>query len=186
MDQDREEELTVYLKEYEIISQEIKERINRSDKIIGYGLTVLGVGITYGLKEGIDEIVLVIPFGLFGVLFYAIFNTTAIMALGGYSVYVTEQINNIFMKNVLRWNYLAKPLIHKSISLKCLHACYFILLCLTIFISIRTAIMGYNWIVVLLMAIMIVAGLIALIISLLRLKNTGDLSFKMAGEFNRK
>ncbi|MFA7060827.1 MAG: hypothetical protein WC156_08420 [Pedobacter sp.] len=124
MNEEQEKRSNVFLAEYKIVSDEIKERIGRSDKIIAVGLTVLSAGFVYGIKEKIEIIFLVLPIGLYGVIFYAIFNTTIVMTLGGHKKYIAERINTYFGEEILIWESVANKIIHRNIAQICLNFLY--------------------------------------------------------------
>jgi hypothetical protein len=101
------------------------------------GLTVLSAGFVYGIKENLEEILLVLPIGLYGVIFYAIFNTTIVLTLGGHKKYLAERINTYFGEELLIWESVANKIIHRNIAQICLHFLYAVFL-------IASVLVGYN------------------------------------------
>lgn len=180
MNPDEEKKIDLLLKEYEIISQEIEKRIGRSDKIIGYGLTILGVGIVYGLKEGINEIILAIPLGFFGVMFYAVFNTTIVMTLGGYRRSLGERINAFFDENILIWEAISKKLIHRCFALICLNSIYSTLLGLTIFISFYSTYSYYEWKIMTAFSFIVAFCFVTLSACIIKMNKAFDISYHLS------
>jgi hypothetical protein len=68
--------------------------------------------------------VLGLPIGLYGVIFYSVFNTTIVMTLGGHRKYLAERINAYFGEELLIWERIANKIIHRNISQICLHFLY--------------------------------------------------------------
>ncbi len=96
-------EKEVLLKEYERINQEINNYLSIIDRNIGFAMLILGGGAAYGLKENLRLVLLIVPFGVFGIYIYALHLLTAISALGGYKKGLEEKINSIIGKNLLMW-----------------------------------------------------------------------------------
>ncbi|MGD0627271.1 MAG: hypothetical protein ABSB32_21530, partial [Thermodesulfobacteriota bacterium] len=139
-----EAKLEVLLKDYETNWQQIQMRIGINEKIVGFGLTVLGAGLIYGIKEKVVEILLPLPVGVFGLIFYSVFITTDIMSLGGYRRYLEERINTILGENVLMGEKRAEKFIHRNFSLIWLYIIYFLSLGITIFLSLQNTLQVYG------------------------------------------
>ena len=104
---------------------------------------MLGAGLVYGIKEKINEILLVLPIGLYGVMFYAVLNTFIVMTLGGHKKYLAERINTYFGEELLIWERVANKMIHPNISQICLHFLYAVCLFVVVFIGYGSASLNY-------------------------------------------
>jgi len=104
------------LKEYEVVSQEIRGRIITNDSLIASALLILGAGLIYGIGQGKEAVIVAIPLGFFGLLLYALFNATAIQVLAGYRRYLEERINRHVGQEVLQWERVGAPLRRRSFS----------------------------------------------------------------------
>ncbi|MFH1033273.1 MAG: hypothetical protein V1806_02090 [Pseudomonadota bacterium] len=125
---EKEVMIQLLMKEYELLTQEIKERVGRSDKIMGFGITIIGAGISYGINEELNEILILMPLAFMGIILYAIYNTTIVMALGGCKQLIAERVNDNFPQNILIWESISRRLVHHSIAIKCLDILYAIFL----------------------------------------------------------
>jgi hypothetical protein len=67
-DRDRE----ALQREYERVASDIRGIETSNDKAIGFGLTVVGVGLAYGIKEDIAVVFPFLPIALIGVFLYGI------------------------------------------------------------------------------------------------------------------
>src|SRR3972149_9774154 len=94
-------DIEVLLHEHESVSQGIRSQIESNEKIMSLGLTVLGAGTVYGLKEKINEMFFLLPIGVFGLMLYTIFINTVAMSYGGYKQYLEERINALLRKKLL-------------------------------------------------------------------------------------
>src|ERR1700738_5240054 len=94
-------QIAVLLKEYASASEEIRLYLGEQEKVLALGLTVLGAGFVYVVKEKLYLLLLFAPVGLFGVLFYAVLNSTILMSLAGYRQYVGVKINTMLDDKLL-------------------------------------------------------------------------------------
>ena len=132
-------ELDVLMKEYDIVSGEIRQRLATNERVMGLGLTIIVVGLTFAIKDNVKEILLFMPIGFFAVLFYALQNNTALVSLGGYRCHLQEQINARVGKKILTWETIAPKLVHKNATVAALYAIYGLILSFSIAVSFRTA-----------------------------------------------
>jgi hypothetical protein len=175
-----ESKLEVLMKEYEAAWQQIQTRAGINEKIVGLGLTVLTAGLVYGIKEKVGEMLLVVPVGFFGIMFYSVFITTDIMSLGGYRRHLEERINAILGENVLLAEEIARKLIHRHFSLVCLYIIYAVALGLTIFLSLKTALQIYGSPTFAGLSIFLALLFFALLISLIKLNAVYDRTYHLA------
>lgn len=144
MDTEEKHKNDVLFREYESVGQVIYTLFLTSEKIIALGFTVIAAGLTYGLKEEINEILLFLPVAVFGVLFYGVHLFTELMSLGGYKRHLEEKINVSVGENVVLWQLFIAKGRHKAFGKIFLYIIYLIFLGLTIFISLSTAWQHYT------------------------------------------
>lgn len=179
MNGQQEKRANLLFAEYKILLDEIRERIGRSDKIMATGLTVLGAGLVYGIKEKVNEILLVLPIGLCGVIFYAIFNTTIVLTIGGHRKYLAERINSYFGEELLIWETISNKTIHSNISQRCLGYLYALSLITAILTGFITA-LHYGYAITIAFVVVILSLLVVLVISLVVMGNAFDKSYAIS------
>jgi hypothetical protein len=103
-DRDRE----ALQREYERVASDIRGIETSNDKAIGFGLTVVGVGLAYGIKEDIAVVFPFLPIALIGVFLYGILQYHNLFWLGGYKRAVEEKINEISGRTVICWEDLVQ------------------------------------------------------------------------------
>ena len=144
MDKKEEIKINLLIKECDTIGQGIRTLILAGERVVALGFAVIAAGLTFGIKEKIDEILLFLPFAVFGVLLYGIHIFTEVMSLGGYKRNLEEKINVILGENLLLWElFLAKER-HGAFGKTILNLVYAFFLVLTIFISLSTAWRNYT------------------------------------------
>lgn len=174
------EKIDILLKVYEITGHEIQTRAGTNQRILGLGLTVLGAGFIYGVKEGVKEILLLVPVGLFGVMFHSIFLTTGIMTLGGYRRYLEEKINTILGEHNLIWEKMARKLLHRHFSLAISYLIWTLALVLAIYVSLQNAWQFFGIQACLALLIVHASLLVALIFSIVKLSRAFDKAYQLA------
>lgn len=131
--------LDILLKEYDQVSEWVRSLFLSSEKLIGFGVALVTVGLSYGLKEKVYEVLLLLPIVLSGVLLYAAHLTTGLRAVAGYKKYLEERINEALGGEYLLWeSHLAKSQ-HRLIGQKLIHLVSAILYLLSIWLSLQTA-----------------------------------------------
>jgi len=129
--------LEVLIGEYGRLCDDIRLLETRSEKIIGLGFTVVGAGITYGLKENLVEVFLFLPIAMIGVFLYAGQQYYNLFWLGGYKRAVEDKINKLAGQIIVYWEALVETergrvkLRHVGLS-----AIYFVSIVAVSFISI--------------------------------------------------
>lgn len=93
-------------KEYDRLSTDIRAIETNNDKAIGFGLTVVGVGLAYGFKEQLAQVFLFLPIALMGVFLYGVLQYHNLFWLGGYKRAVEEKINKLAGRKVVCWEEL--------------------------------------------------------------------------------
>jgi hypothetical protein len=180
MNEQEEKKVDVLLAEYKILSEEIKERIGRSDKIISVGLTIVGAGVVYGMKENMKEILIFLPIGLYCVIFYAVFNTTIVMTLGGYRKYLAEKINICFDEELLLWENIAKKIIHHNIAQISLYIIYFLCLIAVVLLGYYSASFSYSFEIKTTYIVVVIIMSVVLLISLFVLEKAFEKSYAIS------
>jgi len=96
------------LKEYERASVDIRAIETMNDKVIGFGLTIIGAGFTFGIQHSILPVFFFLPLAFIGVFFYATLQYYNMFWLGGYKRALEERINLLSNYNVLCWEALVE------------------------------------------------------------------------------
>ena len=183
---DFDNKLKVLLTEYQVVAQEIKERLGRSDKIMGFGLTVLVACVAYGLKENIDIMFIFAPLVFFGIIYYAIVNTTAVLTLGGHKKYLGDKINELFHEKLIIWEEIAKEMFHDCFAAKCLYFLFAIFLVVLLSISFFRAVAAYHWGVFLMLLLVTIYFVITWIIAYRKMKNVFKASYDLSDRCSEK
>jgi hypothetical protein len=63
-----EKYIELLVKEYERISSDIRIIESTNDKVVGFGLTLVGAGFAYGVQQNIVEMFFFLPIALIGVM----------------------------------------------------------------------------------------------------------------------
>src|SRR5689334_8149798 len=92
--------------EHKRICDDIRLIEAASDKILGFGLTVVGIGLTYGIEKQMREFVVFLPIALMGVFIYAARRADMVFWLGGYKRATEDAINFYVGRSVLQWEAL--------------------------------------------------------------------------------
>jgi len=182
IEMDKREELKIELliKECDSVGQEIKTLFLASEKVIGLGLAIIAAGLTFGLKEKINEILLFLPIAVLGVMLYGVHIFTELMSLGGYKCYLEERINTILGENILLWeSFIAKER-HRAFITYFLHFVYLLFLASTIYISLNTACRHYESRVFWGIVIVILTLSIGLIVSFVKMYRAFNKTYQMA------
>src|SRR5207253_1081521 len=95
-------------KEYERLATDIRGIETANDKAIGFGLTIVGLGLAYGIKESLAMVFLFLPIALMGVFLYGTLQYHNLFWLGGYKRAVEEKINELAGRNVISWEALVQ------------------------------------------------------------------------------
>lgn len=90
-------------KEYERVASDIRGIETVNDKAIGMGLTVVGIGLAYGIEKDLVLVFAFLPIALFGVFLYGTLQYHNLFWLGGYKRSVEEKINELAGRNVIAW-----------------------------------------------------------------------------------
>jgi hypothetical protein len=95
-------------KEYERLATDIRGIETANDKAIGFGLTIVGLGLAYGIKENLALVFIFLPIALMGVFLYGTLQYHNLFWLGGYKRAVEEKINELAGRNVISWEALVQ------------------------------------------------------------------------------
>jgi hypothetical protein len=98
--------LNTLMSEHKRICDDIRLIEAASDKILGFGLTILGIGLTYGIEKQMTEFVIFLPIALLGVFTYAARRADMVFWLGGYKRAIEEKLNMQVGTTVLHWERL--------------------------------------------------------------------------------
>ena len=180
MDKREEFKIELLIKECDSVGQKIETLFLASEKVIGLGLAIIAAGLTFGLKEKINEILLFLPIAVLGVMLYGVHIFTELTSLGGYKCYLEERINTIFGENILLWeSFIAKGRHHAFVTYF-LHFVYLLFLASTIYISLNTACRHYESSVFWGIVIVILTLSVGLIVSLVKMYGAFNKTYQMA------
>jgi FtsH-binding integral membrane protein len=101
-----QKEIDILMKEYERLAADIRGIETMIEKVVGFGITLVGAGFAYGVQQNIIEMFFFLPIALIGVLLYAILQYHNMFWFGGYKRAVEERINELSGKVVLNWETL--------------------------------------------------------------------------------
>ena len=117
---DNEKELyacDVLLKEHEAICGQIKEIVSYSDKMLALFITITGSVVIYGIKEKLGIIIVIASFVVMILMLFVLTMNSAIMTLGGYRLYLEEQLNTTLNKQYIHWERVVSWNYHTSVSI---------------------------------------------------------------------
>lgn len=133
-------QLNLLTKESEHVATTIRQLEQSGQRIIALAVTVLGLGLMYGVKEGVAEILLVLPLVLFGIASYAVHTYTEVVALGGYRRYLEEMLNSIAGAPSLRWESAISHQRHGTAAQFFLYSVYILIIIISVAVSLHTAV----------------------------------------------
>lgn len=180
MDKKEELKIDLLIKEYESIGQGIRTLFITNEKIIGLGFTIIATGLTFGIKEEINEILLFLPVAIFGMMLYGVHIFTELMSMSGYRRCLEEKINVLLEDNILHWESSVVQKKHRTFGNYLLYIVYFLFLVLAIFVSLSTAWQHYSDKVFWGIASLTLGLLVALIISIVEMNKVRDKTYQNA------
>ena len=104
----------VLLKEHEITCSQIREMVSYSDRIFGLGITLVGALFLYGFKEHLEKVMIAVSFVFIALLLFSTTIYTGIFSLGGYRLYIEEQLNQLMGRQLLSWERMTPKILHSS------------------------------------------------------------------------
>lgn len=134
----------VLLKEYEITCSQIREMVSYSDRMFSLGVTLVGAVFLYGIKEKLAGVIVTVSFVSITLLLFLTTVYTAIFSLGGYRLYIAEQLNQLMGYDYLRWEKITPQVLHKSFPVLSLFAFIACWLSVIIFYGWRSASSLFN------------------------------------------
>ena len=102
------------LREHERVCSEIRNIEINNRRVIGFGLSIIGVGFAYGVSEKVSELMFFVPVALAGVFLFAMLQYNNLFWFGGYKRLLEKQVNEAFGKPVVSWESVVnqRPRIH--------------------------------------------------------------------------
>lgn len=119
---DSTNKVDVLLKEHEIICTQIREMVSYSDRIFGFGVTILGAVFLYGIKETAHAITIATPFAVTLLLLFCSSIYAAILSLGGYRRYLEDKLSSLLGERLLMWEHITPRILHNSFAVASLSA----------------------------------------------------------------
>ncbi len=132
--------LDVLLKEKESATQEIIFKLGTSEKMLSVGVAAIAAGLSYGIKEKISLVVLLMPILLFGLSLFWLDKYYGMLILGGYKKSIEDEINLCIGERVVFWEEMAHTNMHSSIT----NVSFFIFFCVFLGMVVVSA-LYYLW-----------------------------------------
>lgn len=101
-----EKHVEILARESDRVSTDIRQFESMVDRFIGFGITVIGAGFTYGVAQHADQVFFVLPIALFGIYYVFLERMRTIVWLGAYKRALEDRINEVSEDIVLNWEYL--------------------------------------------------------------------------------
>jgi hypothetical protein len=98
--------LDALIKESERLSADIRSLEAMNEKFLGFGITIIGAGLAYGIKEEVAPMFPGLPIALFGVLYMMLDRLRSMMWLGGYKREIEDRINSLSGFRIANWERL--------------------------------------------------------------------------------
>ena len=135
----------VLMKEYERLCDDIRSIEAMNNRVVGLGLTVVGTGFTYALKENQEASFIYLPILLFGVFFFAALQYYDVYWMGGYKLSIENRINELSKKILLQWELLIETKRQRAnLNSIALMIVYFTILALGVGTSVYRVYMHYG------------------------------------------
>jgi hypothetical protein len=83
------------IKENDRLSVDIRSLEAMLDKFMGFGVTVISIGFTYGVEKELIAMFCFLPVAMLGLLFFTADRMRSMMWLGGYKHAVEDRINQL-------------------------------------------------------------------------------------------
>src|SRR5205814_1667055 len=119
---DASRKVDILLKEHDIICTQIREMVSYSDRMFGFGVTILGAVFLYGTKEGAHAITIATPFAITLLLLFCSSIYAAILSLGGYRRYLEDRLYGFIGERLLMWEHITPRILHNSFAVTSLYA----------------------------------------------------------------
>lgn len=132
--------LEVLLKEKESATQEIIFKLGTSEKMLSVGVAAIAAGLSYGIKEKINLVVMLMPILLFGLSLFWLDKYYGMLILGGYKKAIEDEINLCLGERVVFWEEMAHSNMHSSIT----NISFFAFFCVFLVIVVGSA-LYYLW-----------------------------------------
>ncbi len=98
--------IKILQQDYERTAQHIRLLESTNDKIVGFGITIVVAGFTYGIQSKIDEVFFFLPIAFIGVFLYATLQYMNLFWLGGYNHALEDKINLLAGETLVHWESL--------------------------------------------------------------------------------
>jgi hypothetical protein len=134
-----EYKIDMLFKEYDQVSQGIRSLVLFSERILALGIAIMTIGLAYGLKEKINEILIFQPVVVSAVLLYAAHIYAELRAMAGYKMFLEEKINIVVGEQILLWEGVLAKRRRRAIGQKLLYLIYLILYLVTVHLSLNIA-----------------------------------------------
>lgn len=99
-------QIDALVKENDRLSIDIRSLESMLDKFMGFGVTVISIGFTYGVEKKLIAMFCFLPVAMLGLLFFTADRMRSMMWLGGYKHAVEDRINQLVGVTVTSWEKL--------------------------------------------------------------------------------
>lgn len=89
--------------DYERASTHVRQLESNNDKIIGFGLTIIGIAFAYAIDKDLEAAFFFLPVALIGLFLYAVQQYYFMYWIGGYARAIEDAVNALAGAPLLRW-----------------------------------------------------------------------------------
>ena len=100
------EEMSTLIGEHNRVCSEIRSIESANDKILNIGVSLITLGLLYGINSHIEGVYFLMPPAILSLFIYAILQYYFIAWFGGYKRNIEEMVNLRFKKNILTWEHV--------------------------------------------------------------------------------
>ena len=161
----------VLLKEYDHVSQSVRNLFLATEKSMGLGVALTTVGLAIGLKEKLYESLMLLPIVFAAALLYALYLTTELRAIAGYKKHLEEKINEMHGEELLLWETQIAKSRHRLWGQKVFYFVGVVLFLISVYASLDTARQHYSlpvFISLIVIEIVLAAGLLISVIEMFK------------------
>lgn len=127
------------MRELDSLRQFTIKLMGRLDQVLSIGGVAVGSLFIFGIgRDGGEPILVVLPFLLFGIVFYTMNLMTDLMAVGGSIAHIERQLNRLLGKKVCVHEEVTKQTLHRALALKTVFALYAALLLVSSIVGVST------------------------------------------------
>lgn len=165
------------------MSADIRVIETTNDKVVGFGLTIVGAGFAYGIQQHLLPVFFFLPVGFLGVFFYATLQYHNMFWFGGYKRALEENINELSGRTVLRWEALVETRRqHVNVINASLVSIYLMLLASAVAYSFAQIVNNFSSLVAYVFAMVILILMVLLVVSVRQMFSAFTRSYSASRE----